>query len=70
VTGPRINLTEELIDRIHNLFIAKLSIHCIAVSTPWKPIGFFYDIDNNSSAFKKLYLDYTLGLALIFYVQV
>lgn len=117
VTGPRINLAEDLIDRLHNLFINKLGVDCksvgpilyvnnviiqafpshtvstmrgytdlsfifidegaffitsqqeevgsvcegyraktnpkiIVVSTPWEPIGFFYDIDNNpNSAF-------------------
>jgi hypothetical protein len=28
VTGPRINLAENLIDRLHDLFISKLSIDC------------------------------------------
>jgi hypothetical protein len=31
VTGPRINLAEELIDRIHNLFMNKLGINCKTV---------------------------------------
>ena len=51
---------------LHNYTNPKI----IVVSTPWKPIGFFYQIDNNpNSIFYKLYLDYIVGLNKIYNVE-
>jgi late competence protein required for DNA uptake (superfamily II DNA/RNA helicase) len=34
VTGPRINLAEELVDRIHSLFMNRLEINCKQTGPP------------------------------------